>query len=194
MSIDNLLVEQGAPTLAGLKTGNLFPLKTGGEDITPEIRKANRILSAKGIRLIPVKKTAKGVLLYLFRPDRLRKDLTCPEAVCVLKEKGYPTDNPDGCLTCLVRHFMQDETFPHEVGLFLGYPPSDVKAFMESPKDGYQCVGCWKAYSNQEEAQNTFRRYKHCTRVYRKEFGMGRSLESLAVDTRAGRHYQTANR
>jgi len=181
--MESLLVEQGAPTLAGLKTANLFVLKTGGEDITLQIREVNRALSAKGIRLIPVKKKDRSVLLYLFRPDRLRDDLTCPEAVCLLREKGYPCEDPVQCLTCLVRHFAEDDHFPHEVGLFLGYPPSDVRAFMEDPRNGYQCVGCWKAYSNAQEAQKTFRRFRQYTRVYRKQLSEGRSLMSLAVDT-----------
>ena len=65
MCMESLLVEQGAPTLAGLKTANLFVLKTGGEDITLQIREVNRALSAKGIRLIPVKKKT-GVYFCIF--------------------------------------------------------------------------------------------------------------------------------
>ena len=191
MCIDSALVEHGAPTLAGLKTANLFPVKTGGQDITPALREANRVLSGKGIKIIPMKKSEKSVLVYLFRPDRLEEDLKCPEAESMLREKGYPCDDPALCLCRLIRHLEEDDVFPHEVGLFLGYPPSDVKCFMQDSRDGVKCCGCWKAYSNQEEAERTFTRFKICTDVYRAELKRGRSLESLAVDTRKhGRGYR----
>jgi hypothetical protein len=80
-----------------------------------------------------------------------------------------------------------DESFPHEVGLFLGYPPEDVKGFMEDARRGVKCAGCWKVYGNGEEAVKTFSRYKKCTDIYRKELSKGRSLLQLTVKTgRAG--------
>ena len=56
MCLEQELIRHGAPTLAGIKTGNLFPLKTGQEDVTEDIRKVNRKLNAKGLRLNPLKK------------------------------------------------------------------------------------------------------------------------------------------
>lgn len=183
MQIESLMIEHGAPTLAGLKTANLFPVKTSIEEVTPMLRRINRILTGKGIKAIPVSKKREHTLIYLFRPDRLREDLMNPEAACMLKEKGYPCTDPDRCISCLIRHLNEDEQFPHEIGLFLGYPPSDVRCFMKSTRKGVKCTGCWKAYSNQEEAERTFEKYRKCTRAYQREMRKGRSLESLAVDT-----------
>lgn len=185
MQIEYSLIEHGAPTLAGLKTANLFPVKAEGEDVIRSLRRVNRILNRKGIRAIPLKKKSDSILLYLFRPERLEEDLNQPETVCMLKEMGYP-GRMDLCISCLVRHLKEDDSFPHEIGLFLGYPPSDVKSFMNSQRDGVKCTGCWKAYSNQEEAERTFEKYRKCTRAYRREMRNGRTLESLAVET-AGR-------
>ena len=186
MQIEYSLIEHGAPTLAGLKTANLFPVKAEGEDVIRSLRRVNRILNRKGIRAIPLKKKSDSILLYLFRPERLEEDLNQPETVCMLKEMGYPCGRMDLCISCLVRHLKEDDSFPHEIGLFLGYPPSDVKSFMNSQRDGVKCTGCWKAYSNQEEAERTFEKYRKCTRAYRREMRNGRTLESLAVET-AGR-------
>lgn len=183
MQIEHALIEHGAPTLAGIKTANLFPVKTEGEDVVRSLRRVNRILNGKGIRAIPLKKKSDSVLLYLFRPERLREDLKQPETVCMLEEMGYPSSRMDLCISCLIRHLKEDESFPHEIGLFLGYPPSDVKHFMLSSREGVKCTGCWKAYSNEEEAERIFEKYRKCTRVYRREMKKGRSLESLAVNT-----------
>jgi hypothetical protein len=71
MQIERALIEHGAPTLAGLKTANLFPVKTEGEDVTRSLRRVNRILNGKGMRAIPLKRRKNSILLYLFRPENL---------------------------------------------------------------------------------------------------------------------------
>ena len=58
-----------------------------------------------------------------------------------------------------------------------------VRCFMEDSRRGVKCTGCWKAYGNEEEAQMTFRKYRKCTDVYRREFSKGRSLLQLMVRT-----------
>lgn len=175
------LVDHCSPTLAGIKTGNLFPLHSEGDDVIPEIRELNRILVRKGLRMIPVKRDNRHTLIYVYRPERLQKDLALPEAEEILLEKGYPCGSPDRCVTCLMKHLASDAEFPHEIGLFLSYPPSDVKSFMENTSEGVQCVGCWKAYSNAREAEKIFERFRKCTTVYRALVKKGRSLEQLIV-------------
>ena len=52
MSEENL-VRQCAPTLAGIKTGTIFPVPFEDLDsLTMEIRELNRILVPKGLRLL----------------------------------------------------------------------------------------------------------------------------------------------
>lgn len=177
------IIEHCAPTLAGIKTANLFKLQTGGRDITDEIRSLNRRITKKGIRIVPVRKTTEYTLLYLYRPEYLKRDLKRPEAKRILAEKGYEKKEPAYCLAELVKHLADDETFPHEIGLFLGYPPADVRGFMQNPCKGVKCSGCWKVYGNPKEAEQTFARYKHCTAVYCRQAKCGKSLESLVVDT-----------
>ena len=175
------LIRHCSPTLAGLKTGNLFSLNTAGADITPEIRELNAVLVKKGLRLIPLRRNPRSTLIYLYRPGRLCEDLRSPEAACILQRKGYPCGDPGRCLATLVRRLAADETFPHEIGLFLGYPPSDVEGFMNSPREGVQCVGCWKAYGNRREAERIFASYRKCTDVYCHAAERGVPLEKLAV-------------
>lgn len=120
-------------------------------------------------------------MIYLYRPQMLEEDLANPEAEEILSDMGYPKECANCRLGQLVRRMRSKYGFPHEIGLFLGYPPSDVSGFMRSSSKGVKCVGCWKVYGNEEEAQNTFRRYEKCTAVYRKLAQRGKSLESLIV-------------
>ncbi len=181
---EELIIEHCSPTLAGIKTGSMFSVRVTEEtDINREVRELNKTLRKKGLRVIPLKKTDEYALIYIYRPDHLKKDLNDPQALSILKERGYEPENPECCIVQLVRHLKSDEVFPHEIGLFLGYPPSDVECFMKHPRKGVKCCGCWKAYSEPEKAQKTFVRYRECTEAYRKMNKDGKSLAQLAVIT-----------
>ena len=181
---EELIIEHCSPTLAGIKTGNLFSVRvTGDNDINREVSELNKMLREKGIRVIPLRETKDHALIYLYRPARLQKDLNDPQALSILKKMGYEPENPECCIVQLARHLKSDTAFPHEIGLFLGYPPSDVECFMKHPCKGVKCCGCWKAYSEPEKANNTFKRFRKCTEAYREMNKKGKSLAQLAVIT-----------
>ena len=181
--LKNIMLRHCAPTLAGIKTANMFMVRKNLIEIINEFRQLNMLLTKKGLRLVPLRQTAKGTLIYLYRPDQLARDLSAPKAVEIMKKKGYPCGNPQCCIATLSKHLMNDTDFPHEIGLFLGYPPSDVECFMKSPESGVKCSGCWKAYNNEEKAKKTFESYKQCTAAYCLAARQGKSLEALIVDT-----------
>ena len=53
---EEILVRQGAPTLAGIKTGSLFPCPCEDhEALLADIRQLNRRLSPKGLCLLPLR-------------------------------------------------------------------------------------------------------------------------------------------
>lgn len=181
---EQYILQHCSPTLAGLKTANLFSVMLDeNSNINEEIRELNKVLLGKGLRAIPVKKTDNNALIYLYRPDYLRKDLSSPDALKILREKGYECDNAERCIVQLVNHLSKDSTFPHEIGLFLGYPPHDVRGFMNSPKKGVKCQGVWKVYGDRAKAEKTFSNYKKCTEVYCRKYAEGRTLEQLIVRT-----------
>jgi hypothetical protein len=180
--LEEKIIEFCSPTLAGIKTGNLFSIKTNGKCIKEEIKKLNRILIKRGLRLIPLREKSGITLIYLYRPERLKSEFICPEIKSILEERGYPCGNPDRCVVELIRRLVENEKFPHEIGVFLGYPPKDVRGFIKSPCDGVKCVGCWKVYDNQQEAEKTFEKYKICSSIYKKELSGGKTLESMIVD------------
>ena len=135
------------------------------------VRCWNHTLAAKGLR----------VLIYLYRPARLAKDLQCPEARALLAPRGYCCDDPTRCVGRLMQRLREAEEFPHEIGLFLSYPPEDVRGFIQSPVCGFKCVGCWKVYGDAAAARRTFGRYRRCTERFCARFAQGTTLDRLAV-------------
>lgn len=179
---EELIIRSAAPTLAGLKTGSLFPCRFDSrETFTREIRSFNRRLGRKGLRLMPLRLTDGGALLYLYRPDRLQQDLENDEARALLTEIGYDDPRPGRCLPRLLARFRGGEEFPHEIGLFLSYPPEDVRGFIRHKGRHCKCVGCWKVYGDAAQALRRFESYRHCTARCCRQYAMGASLDDLLV-------------
>lgn len=176
---EETLIKQCAPTLAGIKTGSLYicPFQEK-KTLTLEIRQFNQTYVPKGLCLIPLRIQNQRALLYLFRPKGLKQDLNNNLVKSLLNKAGYPDTFPD-CISCLSRRFRQREDFPHEVGLFLNYPPEDVEGFIKNHASNYKYSGMWKVYGDVEKAQNMFRAYKKCTEIYCRLWQRGMSMEQL---------------
>ena len=175
---EELIVRHCAPTLANLKTGSLFvcPI-TDKPSFFSSLRSLNELLVPKGLRALPLRIREHSALIYLYRPSRLKKDLEDPAAIKILQEHGYSCYGK--CLPKLMERVRASEEFPHEIGLFLGYPPEDVQGFLDHRP--CKCTGCWKVYGDENKAKKTFDLYKKCERVYCQQLAHGTDIERLTV-------------
>ena len=179
---EELIVRHCAPTLAGMKTGNMFVCSYGSADeMRRAVRQRNRQFAKKGLRVLPLRYRKNKALIYIYRPSHLRKDLRSESAKRILSKLGYSAETSEGCIVQLIKRMCANEEFPHEIGLFLGYPPEDVRGFIENGAENCKCVGCWKVYGNVEAAKKTFAKYKKCTDVYSRQQANGKSVERLTV-------------
>ena len=179
---EEILVRQGAPTLAGIKTGSLFPCPCEDrEALLSDIRKLNRRLSPKGLCLLPLRFLPGQALLYLYRLTGLRRDLRDVQASELLRQAGYGDESCERCVARLVCRFRESSEFPHEVGLILSYPPEDVKGFINHRAGGFKCAGLWKVYGDEEKARSLFEKYRKCTEIYCTLWQSGLKLDQLAV-------------
>ncbi len=178
---EELLVRHCSPTLAGMKTGSMFGCHfASAEAMRTSIRCWNRRLRGKGLRVLPLRYCGTRALIYVYRPSHLARDLQCEAADALLRERGYDPARPAHCVQQLMQRMSDNTEFPHEVGLFLGYPPEDVRGFIERPGE-CKCVGSWKVYGDEETARRLFVRYKKCTGAYCAQLAKGRTIEWLTV-------------
>lgn len=165
---DDLVISQCAPTLAGIKTANMFSAQyTSRDEVKDSLRRLNGTLIPHGMRIVLLRYMKSRVLLYLYRPDALSRDLSDSAAQEILRSCGYPCGGSERCLSCLIGRLRNNEEFPHEVGLFLGYPPEDVRGFIENRAEGFKLIGCWKVYGDVESAKKKFASFESCTRMSR---------------------------
>lgn len=171
---DDLIIRHCSPTLAGLKNGSLFSCDySDREEILSDIRRLNRLLVPKGLRIIPLRYTESRVLVYLYRPEGLGAELRDKGAVRILKEAGYENASADRCVIRLINRLRECEEFPHEIGLFLSYPPEDVEGFIKNGGKYAKLTGSWKVYGDAKAARAKFDAFKKCTRIFLRKNGEG---------------------
>lgn len=179
---EEYLVNYCAPTMAGIKTGNLFScFYSSEEELRGDLRKYNRIFMPRGLFLIPLKVCKGRALLYLFRRDRLAEDLSEAKASGILQRIGYKTDDYRSCISRLIGRLKETESFPHEIGLFLSYPPEDVTGFVSQGADKCKLVGYWKVYGDVKSAMHIFNEYDRCTSDYSARVRKGMGIDRLVV-------------
>ena len=164
---EEALISHCAPTLAGHKCGSLFSWrKTYGRDLAQDVAAVNRLLQPKGVRIRLLKYCPAGALVYVYRPSMLKKRLADPDIRAFLKAQGYESLLPADALAALARRIHCGREFPHEIGIFLDYPLEDVIGFISHHGAKFRCLGCWKAYTDEEKAERTFALYRKCRLVY----------------------------
>ena len=180
--MEEYLIEHCSPTLASLKTSNLFRYAYGTpEELELRIRELNSILQPKGVRVIILHQCRRSALIYVFRPQRLQADLQKEGVREFLAAQGYESVSAADALERLRSRMVCGGQFPHEIGIFLGYPLHDVEGFIANAGKNCECCGCWKVYGNACEAVRLFARFEKCKKVYKRLFEQGKTLLQLTV-------------
>ena len=156
---EEVFVEVCAPTLRGIKPSNLFRYQPQNRDkLLEALDFWNRELEPSGLRFILGKISVQHFL----------------------KKSGYQMKKTvDGFLRQLSNRLCLEHDFPHEIGIFLGYPLEDVVGFIENQGKNYTCSGYWKTYGDPQEAKRRFDSYRECTEVCREKYRQGTPIIQL---------------
>ncbi len=139
---DKYLISHCSPTLASLKTANLFTYNyTCENELQKQIEVWNDCFVNKGINLYLLKKSNNKALIYVYRKKLLEEDLNKKGVKEFSNRHGYEQINIDYALEKLASRLSVSECFPHEIGLFLDYPLGDVIGFIENDGKNCKCAG-----------------------------------------------------
>ena len=185
-SFEAALVEQCAPTLAGLKPANLFLYQPSGDREAVYDAAANwtRELAPYGVTVCILKecRSQPSFLIYVYRKAWLGRILSERMTLSFLRMWGYRTSGGcDELLRQLSERLCLEQEFPHEIGIFLGYPLFDVVSFIENDGRNYAFCGYWKAYFDPASAQKRSDQYRKCTSIYKQMFKNGTPILRLIV-------------
>ena len=183
-TFEAVLVRQCAPTLAGMKPGSIFCFNHSPLEVSRQkVCQWNKQLAPFGltVQILLERPGSSSVIVFVYRRDRLEQMLSDDAYQSFLAEAGYERTNLDGLLEQLSYRLRTQPEFPHEIGVFLGYPLQDVIGFIENQGRNFTCCGFWKSYGDPTEMQVCFACYRRCIQTYVAMFEQGIPIERLAV-------------
>lgn len=161
--LETLLAHHCAPAFAGIKPANLAVFqKSCFPNLKDELKRLNSELNGKGIYIEILHECEKRALVMVYRKNVLEKHLQSYNNRAFLAGYGYPENGSLADYLGILKKRLDCENFPHEIGVFLGYPLHDIYCFIAHRGEGCLLVGEWKVYRNAEEAKKLFCRFKAC--------------------------------
>ena len=166
------------PCFNGNETGeSCFFFQRENAELPEIISDYKEGLEREGIRMEIICGCRKHYLLLVYRPDMLQEYLAQDEARNLLLQDGYNIDGSlDEMIVRLKERFFHKTEFPHEIGLFLGYPIEDVKGFRKFGGSGCKMCGYWKVYDDVEQARRIFDSYDKCREFTAAQIRAGYSI------------------
>ena len=168
------LGKQCGVTFAGIKPASLFGMKRSEAG---KLKGLERRFRKRGFSFERMKRNGERVSLYIYHAERLKGVLFDSENKNFLEGLGYRYGTVSEAVGQLKKR-MRGEDFPHEVGIFLGYPLEDVRGFIADPCGGTM-LGWWKVYRNAEEKAKTFARFRQCTECICRKLESGQTLAQI---------------
>ena len=180
-AFEQLLAYHCAPVLLGIKPAGLVSVSLKRfPDFPSLLRRYASYLKRLGISLEVLCSCNRRELLLVYRRGLLRASLSEPEVRRALCREGYPVrQSLSRQLAYLKTRLQNVEGFPHEIGLFLGYPLADVDGFQANRGEHYKLCGYWKVYDDVEKAKALFARYDACKARLCRFLAAGHSISQL---------------
>ncbi|MDY4745906.1 DUF3793 family protein [Veillonella caviae] len=184
-SIDYIIGFHCAPAIRGIKVSNLVSIpRDMNEQIQFVLTEYNKEFNKKGLFFYELCCCKERRLLLVFRQQQLETYVRQPAVMTFLKAHGYSEAMSLMDMLEHLRTRMESSLdFPHEIGVFLGYPLTDVKYFISRRGAGYQMCGEWKVYVDTVSARRSFMCYKACREYCQTQLMLGKTFSSLVART-----------
>ncbi|MGI6726821.1 MAG: DUF3793 family protein [Christensenellales bacterium] len=163
-SFEKIFVRHTSATLQGYKAGSLFTYRPRCEKTFQKALKTlGEALSKKAVRVCMIDRNSSFKQIFVYRPQMIEAMLSESRFRCFLCQLGYPVDKGhEANVAHLLMKMTNSLDFPHEIGLFLGYPLEDVLGFIANKGKGYAFCGLWKVYTQPEKAKERFELFHRC--------------------------------
>lgn len=153
------LLKTCAPTVMRVKASNIFTVKAY-KNIFDDICEVVNKFKDEKLRLTLLRRSANSMLFILYNTDLLEEILFEEKNRDFLLSKDFCYESTYEAIKCLKDKLCQSDCFPHEIGIYLGYPLSDVVDFINHKGKNCKICGVWKAYNNVDDAIKTFELYE----------------------------------
>lgn len=176
MRFESMLAFHAAPTLMGMKCASLCGLSAQEYNFGEVARLFAENYFGERINACFIKRSSQRMLIYVYDTALLERRLSDKKVRKFLSGYGYDISwNAKKCMDRLCERLVQSD-FPHEIGIFLGYPLEDVKGFIANCGQRCKYCGVWKVYGDVERAKAMFECYEQCRVRLCRELENGKQL------------------
>lgn len=179
----NFLTYLLSPVIAGIKPSSTITLTNGVNGLyTIWKKKGNEYLQQVGLDSIELREDDKSLVVLVYNKDSLNKTLLREKNIKFLNSIGYCGEFTLECLLEKLIERYNEFHCPHELGVFLGIPLEDVKAFMECSKSKCIMCGYWKVYGDEEKAAEIFSYYDKSKAIAMKNIMEGVAFNNMVYE------------
>lgn len=145
-NIETQFALQCAPLITGLKISNLLIVQNDN------VARVKEILKGTGIVCFVLHVSDGKTIFLLYKEREMKAYLSRKRVRILLSQLGYRNYDLKSLLILFRKRYKMyangEIDFPHEMGLFLGYPVEDVHGFIENTGKNFLHSGYWKVYKN----------------------------------------------
>lgn len=155
--VEKQMVLQCAPVMTGLKPSNLLIVQNG------YVMQVKRLLENTNLLSIVLWNGENQAIIFIYDEVLLADTYRNIQVKEFLNQLGYGGLELSLALKKLASRYTNYRRggldFPHEMGIFLGYPVNDVIGYIENAGKNDLYTGYWKVYHNVEEAVALFEKF-----------------------------------
>jgi len=163
----SFLALETAEILEGVKPGNLINVTNRRQPCDRNLYAlwqayGAELVDASGLSVKVMRVRGDSLLLFIYDGDALRRLLSEKRVTTMLNRAGYGQPSDVDATLAELKERIGGSSFPHEVGIFLGYPLKDVAAFMGWAPIPFTCQGPWKIYGDPRRSLETAASHHEC--------------------------------
>lgn len=152
------IILECAPLIFGLRLANIINITRA------EFVNLKKIFFDSDLSFYVISTTKDRLSLLFYRKNNLSEYFSKPKTKELLEEFGYDTGDMYGMMytfSLRYRKYINKKAyFPHEMGLFLGYPVEDVEGYINNDGKNSLAVGYWKVYEGVNEKIKLFEKFE----------------------------------
>lgn len=173
------ILELLGPVILGSKPSEILNISAKDNEKNMKIKEIDSFFKkCTRISYEIIHKDNGSIRILFINKEALSKTFENKKCINFLRFIGYPYEyNIDTYMDVLLEKLNKDE-FPHEIGIFLGYPLKDVVGFMGYGNYKLSKIKYWKVYGDPEVSDKIYNRFLEDRKIMRTMIS-NKSLESI---------------
>lgn len=173
------LVFECAPLLSGLRPANIINISRN------EFQNLRHLLNGTDISFYRLSSTKDKISVLLYRYSMLIEYFNQSGVKKLLHKLGYRAEDIYGLLylfSMRYKNYVEGKgDFPHEMGVFLGYPIEDVIGFIDNNGKNFLCIGYWKVYKDVGQKKRLFQNFEKSKEIMMKLVLYGLNVKEIIM-------------